>query len=255
MTARYPKAVLGEESGVALEMVDHQTDIEGGGESDDDENVGEGEEETAPPQEVAGQDVCFACSTCGHQADTAATQALLDAEDSLCVQPPESPEELTALLGAGMFHQQHYMCFWLIDDIAMTLALDGQEVNPRSKDSKNKIRTSIGLVSQLLALLTSNPGVSSPHPEEVIFLDRLAQLHVMAGDTALAKQQYRAAFAKSCVCAGDTAASTLELKLLADNTPTSPEALMVSACMHAHTHTYTHLYYASMYDMFTVSLL
>mmetsp|Transcript_7000 Transcript_7000/g.11704 ORF Transcript_7000/g.11704 Transcript_7000/m.11704 type:complete len:129 (+) Transcript_7000:485-871(+) len=117
------------------------------------------------------------------------------------------------------------MCFWLIDDIAMTLALDGQEVNPKSAHSREKIRTSITLVGDLLKLLVANPGVPTPHPEEVIFLDRLAQLHVMVGDVDHARECYETAVVKSSVCVGATAPSTLELKALAENTPATAAAL------------------------------
>lgn len=119
------------------------------------------------------------------------------------------------------------MCFWLIDDVAMTLALDGQEVNPRSSHSREKVRRATALVKRLLGLLESNPGVHTPHPEEVIFLDRLAQLYVMLGDTELAQEQFREAHAKSCICAGVSADATLELKRLADHTPTSAQDLQV----------------------------
>lgn len=236
MTARYPKAVLGVTSGVTLETEPEEGAHEKEEEYDEDEE-GEGY------QEVAGEDVFFQCTSCGYQTDTAATQTLLNAEDRLCLDPPETTEQLTAFLAAqetavgsgeagAMFHRQHYMCFWLMDDIAMTLALDGQEVNPRSAHSQAKIRSSISLVKQLIALLESNPGVPSPHPEEIIFVDRLAQLYVMVGETKQAQRQYQRAYRLSCVCAGSMAASTLELKVLVDNTPATPAALMVRDALH-----------------------
>ena len=228
MTARYPRAVAGVSSGVMLETVTAGQDSEKEEDEEDEEEY----------QEVAGDDVYFVCTTCGYQTDVPTTQALLDAEDRLCMQPPETPEELAALLApggegvereAGRFHRQHYMCFWLMDDIAMTLALDGQEVNPKSAHSKAKMHSSISLVHQLLELLASNPGVPSPHhySEEVIYRDRLAQLYVMVGETTAAQQQYQAAYDLSCVCAGMSAASTRELKVLVENTPSSAETLMV----------------------------
>jgi hypothetical protein len=220
MRARYPKAELGVKSGVALESVYQNMDVEGEDDEDEDGEV----------QETPGEDVTFTCERCSHTTDTTATQALLDAEDTLCQLPPETSDEVETLLQNGVFHPQHYMCFWLIDDIAMTLALDGQEVNPKSAHSRDKIRTSIKLVTNLLELMETNPGVASPHPEEVIFLDRIAQLYVMVGDVALAKRSYKAAYDKSCLCAGATNVSTLELKTLVDDTPATPAALMVRKC-------------------------
>lgn len=192
MLARYPKAQRGVESGVVLEM----------------------------EEEKAGRDVTFRCSSCEHMSDLKLTESLLEAEDKLCSAPPESFEALSTLLTSSVFSSLHYMCFWLVDDLAMTLAEHFE-----SSGRLQSLQHATSLLQTALELLQKNPGVPNPHPEEVIFEDRLAQLLVLAGEASRAKQCYRSAHQKSCLCSGALSQNSLELLALATNPPSSAREL------------------------------
>ena len=219
MIAVYPKAVVGVKSGVKLQSY---LDVDNENEQQQEQQQQQQQEQQ---EEIPGEDIYFICTSCNYKTDNSHTQRLLNYEDELCQDPPETYNDLLSrVLNKKIIHPQHYMYYWLIDDIAMTLALDTQEVYPTNQE---KVLHSISLVKELIHLLHDSQEVTTPHSEEIIYHDRIAQLYIQINDISSAKKHYQQAYEVSCCCSGDKTEGTLELKELAENCPTTIEELMV----------------------------
>lgn len=176
------------------------------------------------------------CITCGLKSDDSYIQACMDRESHYISNPPTTIAELNTLLQEHTIHPTHYIVFLAYDEISVALSTQAKSAPGNSnllEASKNLLEPSrsffyknaLEAMATLGALLDCS--VMPPvHHEKVVIHDKIAQLAVAAGEIQTAAEHYRVAYDMSVLACGETAPTTLSLRELAANTPSTMAELV-----------------------------
>lgn len=168
------------------------------------------EETLVSPEDLEFDWRCGACNQAASKAHVAkflaAEQHLLDGGF------PESLEEVDAVVSEGVLHERHYLLFWALDSIgceaaALIAFLSDEEHHRSLTQTWERIIKCMNIV------------VPSAHHEKTIYYDNLAQVRVILGDLAGAKQAYTDAYEIACVVSGKDCIPTEKLRKLMENPP------------------------------------
>lgn len=164
---------------------------------------------------VAPEDLEFEwkCGSCKAIATKEEVAAFLAAEKDLLENGfPESLEEVDGVVSQGVIHERHYLLFWALDAIgceaaALIAFLDDEEHHAHLTQTWERI------------IAAMNEVVPSAHHEKTIYYDNLAQVRVVLGDLAGAKQAYARAYEVACAVSGASCVPTLKLRKLMESPP------------------------------------
>ena len=128
---------------------------------------------------------------------------------------------LTIIQNEPFLHKTHYLIFWALDEYSLKMTENAQKElfvgqNNNAIEFYRIAQTALTEAIQLLEF-----QLPKVHGEKVIYYDRLAQLAIAVNDILLAKNLYKIAYENSCLANGNTSPSTLSIRELVDNTPTS----------------------------------
>jgi hypothetical protein len=186
---------------------------------------------------------------------------LLQREQHYKNNPPRSIEEIRAITQQGkVLHESHYIMFWAIDEIALSLSERARRVSSYSTSTASLLASSTATDSVLASGLSVPTGdLSIPvvgqvevvrlsfqqaleamtetvrlleimlppvHHEKVVYYDRLGQLAVAAGNAELAASSFQTAYEMSRLACSEVAPTTVKLQKLATNTPKTVEELV-----------------------------
>ena len=166
-----------------------------------------------------GEDGNWRCSICGNIPDLMTRVKISEREAAIVSNPPKTIAEIQAIISEGVLHPSHYLLFWAINDLSMSLAAHGRATGSLAaySDSLQLLREAVRLLEQM---------VNGVHHEKVVFYDRLAQLAIATGDIASAQDYFRQAYEMSRrVCGSDTPSSRKLLEL-ATQCPSTIEELV-----------------------------
>jgi hypothetical protein len=148
-------------------------------------------------------------------------------EEYFTENPPIDMESLNTLKSEGRLHESHHVVFWALDDLAMSLSTDARAsafTHNFKSNPEDLYRKAMAVLVEVVRILEMQlPAV---HHEKVVYYDKLGQLAVALGDTALAKSYFEQAFNHSYTSSGSNVAATLALYKLATATPTSLSELL-----------------------------
>lgn len=119
-------------------------------------------------------------------------------------------------------HVTHSIIFHALQDISAMLV---DVANSFTGQERKQWHTARAVEAMHLVGALLRHHLPPSHYELVVHHDRLAQLHVAAGNIAAAKEEYRIAKQYSCLSCGETTPSTVKLQQLVDYTPTTIEML------------------------------
>uniref|UniRef100_K3WTR7 SET domain-containing protein n=1 Tax=Globisporangium ultimum (strain ATCC 200006 / CBS 805.95 / DAOM BR144) TaxID=431595 RepID=K3WTR7_GLOUD len=166
-------------------------------------------------QLVSPEDLEFEwrCSGCSKTASKAHVTKFLAAEQHLLDGGfPESLEEVDALVREGVLHERHYLLFWALDAIGCEAAALIAFL-PDEEHHKSLTQTWERIIKYM------NVVVPAAHHEKTIYYDNLAQVRVILGDLAGAKQAYTQAYEIACRVSGTDCIPTEKLRKLMENPP------------------------------------
>lgn len=151
------------------------------------------------------------CLSCQQPASPERCFQLVEYENRFIDSEFESLDQVFAARAEGVMHPSHYALFWAIEGLTSQYAETGQITKALSG-----MREVVGMLNTFL------PGY---HHEKVLYLDKLGQLAVSAGDIAFANEAFRQAYEMSVIACGSDVPLTIMLRTLYENTPHSVEAL------------------------------
>ncbi|TYZ59945.1 hypothetical protein PybrP1_002422 [[Pythium] brassicae (nom. inval.)] len=167
----------------------------------------------APLVSPADLDFDWKCGSCNEVATKQEVARFLAAEKDLLENGfPESLEEVDAVVSQGVVHERHYLLFWALDAIgceaaALIAFLDDEEHHASLTQTWERI------------IAYMNEVVPSAHHEKTIYYDNLAQVRVVLGDLAGAKQAYARAYEMACAVSGAHCVPTQKLRKLMESPP------------------------------------
>eukprot|EP00903_Cladosiphon_okamuranus_P011596 g10906.t1 len=168
----------------------------------------------------------WGCLDCGRQCPPEEIDMLLEAEEAL-VQALEESDELgiegiDALVEeAGVVHPSHYAVFWALEATAKRLS--SESAGGTGRRGRVADAAEVAWTRLMAAVEEALPAL---HHEKVVYLDALAQARVVAGNIKGAREAYESAHRVSVMVSGADTPPTLDVKSLAENTPTSVHELL-----------------------------
>ncbi|CAM9348795.1 unnamed protein product [Ectocarpus sp. 8 AP-2014] len=167
----------------------------------------------------------WGCLACGHQCDPEEIEVLLEAEESLS-EALEMADELgveqidSLVQDARVVHPTHYVVFWSLEATAKRLS--GESAGGGGRLERVAQAAEAAWARLVSAVEEALPAL---HHEKVVYLDALAQSRVVAGDIKGAREAYESAHRVSVMVSGANTIPTLDIKSLAERTPTSANEL------------------------------
>jgi SET and MYND domain-containing protein len=153
----------------------------------------------------------WVCLNCQQPVSPERCYQLVEYENRFIDSEFESLDQVFAVRAEGVMHPSHYALFWAIEGLASQYAETGLITQALSG-----MREAVAMLNNFL------PGY---HHEKVLYLDKLGQLAVSAGDIAFANEAFRQAYEMSVVACGSDVPLTMKLRALYENTPQNVEAL------------------------------
>lgn len=167
-----------------------------------------------PTAAVAGEiTVSWGCLSCGHVLTIDSCYRLVEYENRFIDSEFDSLDQVLAVKAEGIFHPSHYALFWAIEGLSSQYAEIGRVD-----------QAMVGMLEVVQMLDTYLPGC---HHEKVLYLDKLGQLAVSAGDILLANESFRRAYEMSVVACGREVPLTMKLRSLYEKTPQTVSELKV----------------------------
>jgi hypothetical protein len=144
--------------------------------------------------------------------------------------PPKSLEDIRRITqDERVLHEGHYLLFWALDEIAMSLAERARRLSSLSRSEPidtTRVAFQEALDSMTATVRLLEIMLPHVHHEKSVYYDRLGQLAVAAGNVDLAGKSYQRAYEMSKLACGAEVPNTLKLLRLAEKVPQTVEELL-----------------------------
>jgi len=166
------------------------------------------------------------CYTCGAAQESSHLQSCLEREAQLLENQPQTIPEIESAGKEGFLHPSHFALFTSLSDLALS---QSDEARRKCGQVDSALWPQL-FAEPLYALQGCNQLMDqvlpSVHHEKCVFLDRLGQIAVCAGNHELAKNAYTSAYQMSCLANGEQTPETVALHKLATSTPLNMAELL-----------------------------